>query len=537
MAGPQVILQILGDPDGALEASEQVKAKIKEITSTVEAMGRNMNAHSKKAVEAWRAEAREAELALRFLNATSSEHEKLSRIVTGVESNVTVAGQKFAMATRQMSYGFEAVARTGKLAGEAGRQLISTGAEMALMFGGAGPIVGAIGIAGLAIFSLFDRIDKRAEESAKKLRDEFDKMLGTTSRVTLAESLTGKASELIATERLLADLRAQLGTTPATRIVQSGADVRSVPNEDRLRIERQITEAQGQQFRIEAEMAVLQQRDLVLAQQEGEQRVRDLEITRQQREQEERIADARRRQLEFVRETAQLRERLQKELFGTDVVGRAREGAAPTRLADTFKIAGPLKGVDMPEFPMPDISPIQLYAGEVARIGDEMIKLPSIAQTAFGAIAGLAGGAFDALVMGGDASIRNLKKLFGEPIVAHLRSKAIEEFVLGSTELVRLNLPKAGGHFRNAALATAGAGLVGRIAGVGAPGGGFAGGGGGGAGGFTGVGAQLGATRSEQIVKMEILVVQQTPDGRTIARHTQHVQRLKDLDQPLRVVL
>jgi hypothetical protein len=296
-------------------------------------------------------------------------------------------------------------------------------------------------------------------------------------------------------------------------------------------------------FRIEVEMDVLRERDLVLAQREGEQRVRDLSIAKQQKDIEDAKTKAKQRQLELERENAQIREKLLKELFGTDAIGRAKEGPDVRVLRSALLGAGdPLQGVGKVAFPGSDVaSPVERVRLEVTGLLSELVKVPSIAQTAFGVLAGVAGSAFDALVIGGDASIKNLKKLFGEPIVAHLRAKAIEEFVLGSTELVRLNLPKAGGHFRNAALATAGAGLVARIAGVGAPGGGVGSGGGGGTSvnqrsDGTGLGAQLGAGQT-QLVRMEIVVMQQTPDGRTVARTTQHIQRLRDLDQPLRVVL
>jgi hypothetical protein len=542
MAGPKVVIDIEGDADGALAATEQTRSKIKELTATVEAMGRTMNASSKTAVAAWRSEAAEAQQALTMLRATKDEHARLQRVVQGVETNISAAGQKFASATRQMAFGFESVARSGNLAGEGMKSLIATGSEMALMFGTAGPIVGAVGVAGLAIYNIFDRLDKRAAESAKRIRDEFEKMLGTTSRVSIAESLNQHAKDLIAAASLLEDLKATAAETPAFRV---DAKIGSVANEERLRLDRQIEATQDRIRSIKTDIALLNERDLVLARSEGEERVRNLSLANQLKTAEEGIAAAARRQLDFARENAQIREKLNKELFGTDAIGRASEGVAPARLPDTLKAGGSVSGPGAIAFPSPDLSGVEGLALGIEGITSELIKIPSVAQTAFGSIKGAADAAFDALVMGGGDAIKSLKKAFGEPIVAHLKSEFALNMVLAASSAAQLNFPKAAGHLKAAGMAMAGAAVVARLTGV--SGGGGAGSGGGGGGGSasvnqrsdgSGLGASLGAGQRELRVQFEpLIIVVKDQDGRQISRIQQKLQRLRDLEQPIRTVL
>jgi hypothetical protein len=75
---------------------------------------------------------------------------------------------------RQVAGGLEIVARNGALTGEALKQVVAQGAEIAFMFGAAGPIVGALGILGVAIFENITRKMKEAEEQTNKTRKELE---------------------------------------------------------------------------------------------------------------------------------------------------------------------------------------------------------------------------------------------------------------------------------------------------------------------------------------------------------------------------
>lgn len=83
---------------------------------------------------------------------------------------------KQASAARQIAMTTETIARQGKITGEAAKQGIAHASNMAFAFGPTGAIVGAIGISTLAIVSMFTRVRREAEETARKAREEFDRM-------------------------------------------------------------------------------------------------------------------------------------------------------------------------------------------------------------------------------------------------------------------------------------------------------------------------------------------------------------------------
>jgi hypothetical protein len=84
--------------------------------------------------------------------------------------------QRVGGAARQIAGGVEAIARTGKASGEALKQIISQGAEMAFMFGAAGPIVGAISIVGLSIYEHITKGIQEAKDEAVKLNRELEQL-------------------------------------------------------------------------------------------------------------------------------------------------------------------------------------------------------------------------------------------------------------------------------------------------------------------------------------------------------------------------
>jgi hypothetical protein len=96
----------------------------------------------------------------RSLKLVGGESDQMSRRVGG--------------SMRQIAAGAEAVARQGKLTGEALKQIVSQGAEMAFMFGAAGPIVGAVAILGVAIFEHITRRMQEARDEINKARTEFE---------------------------------------------------------------------------------------------------------------------------------------------------------------------------------------------------------------------------------------------------------------------------------------------------------------------------------------------------------------------------
>lgn len=111
-----------------------------------------------------------------------------------VGSSADATAQKFGMASRQMAMGLETVARTGKVAGEGLRQVVAQGAEMAFMFGAGGPIVGALGILGLAFFNVFKRARDEMEQTRIKAIEELERMTRAGDVVGLKALIAAKTT-------------------------------------------------------------------------------------------------------------------------------------------------------------------------------------------------------------------------------------------------------------------------------------------------------------------------------------------------------
>lgn len=89
---------------------------------------------------------------------------------TAVGDATSNYSQKVGIASRQLASAAETMARTGKISGEATKQIIAQGTNIAFAFGAGGAVVGALGIFGLAVAQIFGR----AREEAKQLREALD---------------------------------------------------------------------------------------------------------------------------------------------------------------------------------------------------------------------------------------------------------------------------------------------------------------------------------------------------------------------------
>lgn len=123
---------------------------------------------------------------------------------------------------RTAASGLEAMARTGQASGESMKILASSGAELAFMMGPHGALVGALAIAGIAIFEHFKRIRDQIAETRKKAQEEVAAMLnagnfqGIKERFRDLEQGTpgaGYADGITAREAALARLRERFNQT------------------------------------------------------------------------------------------------------------------------------------------------------------------------------------------------------------------------------------------------------------------------------------------------------------------------------------
>lgn len=119
------------------------------------------------------------------LNASGRKVDDFKKRNTDAATGATSLGNRYAVAARTIASGSETIARTGKLGGEAMKQLITQGSLAATFFGPEGAIVGAIGISTLAMVHLFNRAAEEAKKSREKIQAEFQK-LATLESVTAA---------------------------------------------------------------------------------------------------------------------------------------------------------------------------------------------------------------------------------------------------------------------------------------------------------------------------------------------------------------
>ena len=193
---------------------------IAEINALVKKMADNTNAASVIGVKAFRAESEAARELLRQFGASDKQLGELARTTQRVDAAATAHLTRIGGAARGLASGFEVMARSGNFAGEATRQIIAQGAEMAFTFGAGGPIVGAVGIAGAAIIELFQRSRREMEETRKKAIDVLAKLVDAGDihgiMVRMRDLELGKASAGLGQGGGfvggLRDLKAQLAT-------------------------------------------------------------------------------------------------------------------------------------------------------------------------------------------------------------------------------------------------------------------------------------------------------------------------------------
>lgn len=100
-------------------------------------------------------------------------------------------GRQVGGAMRQIAGGAEMIARQGKVTGEALKQIVAQGAEMAFMFGAGGPIVGAFAIVGLAIYQNVTNRMQEAREEINKTRGAIEDIRRSTDLMDVGRKQQG----------------------------------------------------------------------------------------------------------------------------------------------------------------------------------------------------------------------------------------------------------------------------------------------------------------------------------------------------------
>lgn len=112
---------------------------------------------------------------LRLVGKEGSDAGKLATAGTG---SLKQGAQGAASALAQMSGQM-------KLTNEGMKQMVTSGAELALSFGVGGPLVGALGLLGLTAYNIFSGVRKEMEETRKKAAEEVAQMLNSGDQAGL----------------------------------------------------------------------------------------------------------------------------------------------------------------------------------------------------------------------------------------------------------------------------------------------------------------------------------------------------------------
>jgi hypothetical protein len=171
----------------------------------------------------------------------------------------------------------------------------------------------------------------------------------------------------------------------------------------------------------------------------------------------------------------------------------------------------------------------------VKRVEADSKKHEQVVKTRAAIIESAENGAAQAIIQGRKDIGRALLKAALEPEVKLLEGLSAKQFALAAGDFADGNLAGGAHHLEAGAVFLTEAALVASLAGGGGPSGG---GGGGGGGGSNSVhGAQFGASggASSQLIQIEIVNVTRDQNGRETARTSQGIQRLTDLNYPIRV--
>lgn len=141
----------------------------------------------------------EVQAATRAVQRSATEATERVRTSTRVGiDGASAMGRQYGQAARQIAFAGESIARMGTVSGEAAKQIISQVAMIGMSFGVGGAIVGAIGVASLAVSEYFTGISHKAKQAADDAIKEFNRMAAGSAAAAAAA-----ANALVSGDRML----------------------------------------------------------------------------------------------------------------------------------------------------------------------------------------------------------------------------------------------------------------------------------------------------------------------------------------------
>lgn len=143
----------------------------------------------------------EIQAAMRDLQAAMNRAAKEgTRTAATGATGAAAMGNQYGQAARQIAFAGESIARMGTVSGEAAKQIISQVAMIGMSFGAGGAIVGAIGVASLAVSEYFTGISRKAKQAADDAIKEFNRMAAGSAAAAAAA-----ANSLVSGDRMVGE--------------------------------------------------------------------------------------------------------------------------------------------------------------------------------------------------------------------------------------------------------------------------------------------------------------------------------------------
>jgi hypothetical protein len=591
MSEKNVVVRITAD-------STQLRQEMDRDIQALRAFANTANETNGTAVAAVReniALQREHQLALK---ATTEQMQQLEAVSQQFESRVEAAGTRQAISVNAMSRGFAILSTSASTSVRSIDQVANAVGQLAFGFGETGYLVGAVTMTGIAIFRIFDELEKKIAEVNQK---SIETVLHAKDAATIKGAGATLVGDVRETQRELAEAQAKLNGLYGVDLADQKEKVAEL--EKQLKAEQAVAQQVKEKITNLQVASASEERDRLILTQAAEVRARialltkqyladlqagnnfaatDLSMLRDAQAAYAQIADNARvlnaeHKAEFGQQTATFNLELQREVAAQKLaewratalaaekamtaelekqlklVGQSAVGAMGSTFTGHTDITGTFQTGKDPATSLgeKDLNPLstmkpeqlaQLKAlGEAYKATAKEAQLLGTAAQVAGQIVTAALTQSLLAIFNGHFDTKKLKKQLLEPMVAQLLGTAITEAALGVAAAAGIaTAGEAPKHFAAAENAAMGAAAVGALAGIASIG---AGGGRGGSSASASSGqvaAQSNATlgpANNQPLLIDLILRQQAPDGRMISSIRQQIQRSIDKQSPIRVTL
>lgn len=200
---------------------------------------------------------------------SKAARETSASAAVAVSQHASEMGDRYARATLRITEATARVASSAEVMGHGLNRVVAIGSEMAFAFGAAGPIVGAIGIATLAITRMFTRAREEAEKTRAELQEQFKQIakLGVSS---VADALNEEGPKLEAARKRMLEAKAKADSLVAHGIsgAVTGGTIQSAVDEAN-EAQKAFNRQKSLKNALDARLRLLVEQDSFLARSRG----------------------------------------------------------------------------------------------------------------------------------------------------------------------------------------------------------------------------------------------------------------------------